>query len=164
SEKARLTVSASLISPNGPAVRSAVPVTYRPAPQAAPLPLRDHSLAGGQRMGHAVSRDGTRIAYAVSGSGPAIVRASHWMSHLEFDWESPVWGHWIESLSDGFTLVRYDSRLNGLSDKSAADLSLDAFVADLECVVEAVGLDRFVLLGISQGCAFCVEYALRHPE
>ncbi|RWD19554.1 MAG: alpha/beta fold hydrolase, partial [Mesorhizobium sp.] len=86
------------------------------------------------------------------------------MSHLDFDWESPVWGHWIDGLSSGFTLVRYDGRLNGLSDTVCEDVSFDAFVDDLECVVEAVGLDRFVLLGISQGCALSVEYAIRHPE
>ena len=86
------------------------------------------------------------------------------MSHLEFDWESPVWGHWIDALSSDFTLIRYDSRLNGLSDKDCQDLSLEAFVSDLECVVEAAGIDRFVLLGISQGCALSVEYAVRHPD
>ena len=65
------------------------------------------------------SRDEVNIAYAISGSGPAIVRASHWMSHLDFDWESPVWGHWIDALSSGFTLVRYDGRLNGFPTQSA---------------------------------------------
>ena len=110
------------------------------------------------------SRDEVNIAYAVTGSGPAMVRAAHWMSHLEFDWHSPVWGHWIEALSSGFTLIRYDSRLNGLSDSACQNVSLEAFVSDLECVVEAAGLDRFVLLGISQGCAVSVEYAVRHPD
>jgi pimeloyl-ACP methyl ester carboxylesterase len=108
--------------------------------------------------------DGVRVAYAVSGTGPAIVRTAHWMSHLEFDWESPVWRHWMDALSDGFTLVRYDERLNGLSDHVADDISFEAFVADLECVVDAVGLERFVLLGVSQGCGVSVEYALRHPD
>ena len=75
-----------------------------------------------------------------------------------------MWGHWIDGLSSGFTLVRYDGRLNGLSDTICQDISFEAFVDDLERVVEAVGLDRFVLLGISQGCALSTEYALRHPE
>jgi len=110
------------------------------------------------------SRDGARIAYAVCGEGPAIVRTGHWMSHLEFDWESPVWGHWINALSQGFQLVRYDERLNGLSDPSVADLSMDALVADLESVVDAAGLQRFVLLGVSQGCAISIRYAVLHPE
>ncbi|QIG52337.1 alpha/beta fold hydrolase [Nordella sp. HKS 07] len=86
------------------------------------------------------------------------------MSHLEFDWESPVWGHWIDALSSGFTLVRYDGRLNGLSDTSCQNISFETFISDLECVIEATGFDRFVLLGISQGCAFSAEYAVRHPE
>ena len=123
-----------------------------------------HVSSGKQQIRYVQGRDGTRIAYAVSGSGPAIVRASHWMSHLDFDWESPVWGHWIDALSSGFTLVRYDGRLNGLSDTICQDISFEAFVDDLERVVEAAGLDRFVLLGISQGCALSTEYALRHPE
>jgi pimeloyl-ACP methyl ester carboxylesterase/DNA-binding SARP family transcriptional activator/tetratricopeptide (TPR) repeat protein len=117
-----------------------------------------------QLIRYTQSRDGTRIAYAITGSGPAILRASHWMSHLEFDWESPVWGHWIDALSRNFTLIRYDGRLNGLSDTVCRDTSLEAFVEDLECVAEASGLDRFALLGISQGCAISVQYALRHPQ
>ncbi len=142
-------------------------------PSAAPLPEPVQGLAppdlarvssGRQQIRYVHGRDGTRIAFAVSGSGPAIVRASHWMSHLDLDWESPVWGHWIDALSSGFTFVRYDGRLNGLSDTVCQDVSLEACVGDLECVVEAAGLDRFVLLGISQGCAFSVEYANRHPE
>ena len=127
------------------------------------LPPAIQVSSGKQQIRYVQGRDGTRIAYAVSGSGPAIVRASHWMSHLDFDWESPVWGHWIDALSSGFTLVRYDGRLNGLSDTICQDISFEAFVDDLERVVEAVGLDRFVLLGISQGCALSTEYALRHP-
>jgi pimeloyl-ACP methyl ester carboxylesterase/class 3 adenylate cyclase/tetratricopeptide (TPR) repeat protein len=119
---------------------------------------------GKQHIRYTHARDGTRIAYSVTGSGPAIVRASHWMSHLEFDWESPVWGHWIEALSNGFTLVRYDGRLNGLSDTICQNISFEAFISDLECVIEAAGLDRFVLLGISQGCAFSAAYAVRHPQ
>jgi pimeloyl-ACP methyl ester carboxylesterase/DNA-binding SARP family transcriptional activator/tetratricopeptide (TPR) repeat protein len=126
---------------------------------ASPVPVVSH-----QEIRFATARDGVRIAYAISGSGPPIVRASHWMSHLEFDSESPVWGHWMDTLSDGFTLIRYDGRLNGMSDADCEDISLDAFVSDLECVVDAVAPDRFVLLGISQGGALSVEYAARHPE
>ncbi len=122
-------------------------------------------IAGGkQNIRYTNARDGTRIAYTVTGSGPPILRASHWMSHLEFDWESPVWGHWIDALSSGFTLIRYDGRLNGLSDTLCRDVSFELLVSDLECVAEAAGMERFVLLGISQGCALSVEYAARHPE
>jgi pimeloyl-ACP methyl ester carboxylesterase len=95
--------------------------------------------------------DGTRIAYAVHGSGPPLVRTSTWLTHLEFDWQSPVWRHWLDELGDGNTLVRYDERGCGLSDREVEDLSLEARVADLETVIKAAALDRFALLGMSQG-------------
>lgn len=110
------------------------------------------------------SADGVRIAYAISGTGPPLLRAAHWMSHLQYEWESPVWRHWIDSLSAGNTLVRYDERGNGLSDWEAADFTLAAMVSDLESVVDASGLDVFPLLGVSQSCAVAVVYAIRHPE
>lgn len=110
------------------------------------------------------SLDGTRIAYAVSGKGPPLLRAAHWMSHLQYEWESPVWRHWIGSLSAENTLVRYDERGNGLSDWDAEDLSFAAMVSDLESVADASGLDVFALLGVSQSCAVSVAYAVRHPE
>jgi pimeloyl-ACP methyl ester carboxylesterase/class 3 adenylate cyclase/tetratricopeptide (TPR) repeat protein len=143
-----------------PMPESGVPAHVSPVRPVAPLP----TSSAKQRIRYTHGRDGTRLAYTVTGSGPAIVRASHWMSHLEFDWESPVWGHWIDSLSNGFTLLRYDGRLNGLSDTSCEEASFQTFISDLECVIEASGFDRFVLLGISQGCALSVEYAVRHPE
>jgi pimeloyl-ACP methyl ester carboxylesterase/DNA-binding winged helix-turn-helix (wHTH) protein len=109
------------------------------------------------------AKDGVRIAYARTGNGSPIVKAANWMSHLEFDLESPIWRHWIEALSKNHLLIRYDERGNGLSDREVTDLSFEAMVADLEAVVDAQGLDRFALFGISQGCAVSVEYALRHP-
>src|SRR5207248_5053901 len=88
-----------------------------PEPSRPSRPVDPPTISGGKQLiKYAYARDGTRIAYTVTGSGPPIVRASHWMSHLEFDWESPVWGHWIDALSSSFTLLRYDGRLNGLSD------------------------------------------------
>ena len=110
------------------------------------------------------ARDGVRLAYASHGSGPPIVRTATWLTHLDFDWESPVWRHWLEALGDGHTLVRYDERGCGLSDRDVGDLSIDTWVADLESVVDAAGLDRFSLLGISQGAAVALVYAARHPE
>ena len=110
------------------------------------------------------ARDGVRLAYAVNGSGPPLVRAAHWMSHLNYDWESPIWRHWIEGMQSSFTLLRYDERCNGLSDWTAADVSFETLVDDLEAVVDAAGLERFALLGISQGCAVSVAYAIRHPH
>jgi pimeloyl-ACP methyl ester carboxylesterase len=86
------------------------------------------------------------------------------MSHLQYDWESPVWRHWIEALSETTTLFRYDQRGNGLSDQEVANLTFEAMVDDLESVVDAAKLDCFTLLGVSQSCAVSVAYAVRHPE
>ncbi|MDF1899555.1 alpha/beta fold hydrolase [Mycolicibacterium smegmatis] len=108
--------------------------------------------------------DGVRLAYAVVGEGPPLVRAANWMTHLGYDMESPVWSHWVRDLSRNHTFIRYDERGCGLSDWEAADFSFDDWVADLESVVEALGLERFPLLGVSQGGAVAVAYAARHPE
>jgi pimeloyl-ACP methyl ester carboxylesterase/DNA-binding CsgD family transcriptional regulator len=110
------------------------------------------------------SRDGLRLAYATCGSGPPLLKTGNWLSHLELDWQSPVWSPWFHFLARGSTLLRYDARGCGLSDWNATDLTLDAQVADLEAVVDAAGADRFALLGISQGGAVAIEYACRHPE
>jgi pimeloyl-ACP methyl ester carboxylesterase/DNA-binding CsgD family transcriptional regulator len=110
------------------------------------------------------SGDSTRIAYAVTGKGPPLVKAANWLTHIEFDAKSPVWRHWISELSCNRTLVRYDERGCGLSDWDVADLSFESWVSDLEAVVDAAGLDRFALLGVSQGGAVAVAYAVRHPE
>ena len=117
-----------------------------------------------QHIRFCIAPDGARLAYAVHGSGPPIVRVATWLTHLEFDWESPVWRHWLEELGRRHTVVRYDERGCGLSDRAPGEVSLEAWVADLEAVVAAAGLDRFALLGISQGAAIAVVYAVRHPE
>lgn len=108
--------------------------------------------------------DGTRIAYATVGSGPPLVRAAHWITHLDYDWQSPVWRHWLVGLARQRMLVRYDERGCGLSDHDVTDYSLNAWVQDLETVVDDLGLARFPLLGVSQGGAVAVAYAARHPE
>lgn len=108
--------------------------------------------------------DGVRIAYAVTGTGPPLVKAANWMTHLGHDRDSPVWRHWLRALAAEHTLVRYDERGCGLSEWQVDDFSLDAWVADLSSVVDAVGLDRFPLLGVSQGAAVAIAYAVRHPE
>jgi pimeloyl-ACP methyl ester carboxylesterase len=108
--------------------------------------------------------DGVSIAYSVSGTGPPLIKAANWLSHLEYDYQSPVWRHWWRDLSRSYTLVRYDERGCGLSDWDIDDFSLDAWVRDLEAVTAKVGFDRFALLGISQGAAVAILYALRHPE
>ena len=110
------------------------------------------------------ARDAVRIAYAVHGSGPPLVKVANWLTHLEHDWKSPIWRHWLDELGNRFTVVRYDERCCGLSDPDPRQLDLDAFVSDLEAVVDAAGLDRFALLAISQGRAVAIEYAARHPE
>jgi DNA-binding SARP family transcriptional activator/pimeloyl-ACP methyl ester carboxylesterase len=108
--------------------------------------------------------DGVRLAYATMGQGPPLVKAANWLNHLEFDQESPVWRRLFRELAHRRFLVRYDERGSGLSDRDPPEMSLDAWVMDLEAIVEALGLERFPLLGISQGCAVCIEYAARHPE
>ena len=108
--------------------------------------------------------DGIRIAYATVGSGPPLLKTANWLNHLEFDWESPVFRHMFRSLSANHTLVRYDSRGNGLSDWDAPDLSLEAFVDDMKTVADAAGLKRFPVFAISQGVPVAVTYAARYPE
>ncbi len=108
--------------------------------------------------------DGVRLAYATVGEGPPLVKPANWLTHLEYDWESPVWRHWIREFARHNTFIRYDERANGLSDWDVEDLSFEALVRDLEAVVDAAGLTRFPMLCISQGCAIATAYAVRHPE
>ena len=108
--------------------------------------------------------DGVRIAYACVGDGPPVVWAAHWMSHLAFSWESPIWRHWTEEFARDHCFVHYDERGNGLSDWDNPTFSIDAFVRDLEAVVDTLGLDRFALIGSSKGGATAIAYAARHPE
>jgi pimeloyl-ACP methyl ester carboxylesterase len=117
-----------------------------------------------QSIRFARSADGTVIAYARSGDGPPLVKTANWLTHLEFDWESPVWSHWLRDLSRDHALIRYDERGCGLSDRKVDDLSFDAWVDDLEAVVDAAGLERFPLFGMSQGGPVAIAYAARHPE
>jgi DNA-binding winged helix-turn-helix (wHTH) protein/alpha-beta hydrolase superfamily lysophospholipase len=117
-----------------------------------------------QQIRYCVSPDGVRVAYAISGCGPPLVKAANWLTHLDLEWSSPIWAHWIDALSRQHRLVRYDERGCGLSDWEVEDFSFDAWVNDLEQVVDAAGLDRFPLLGVSQGGAVAIAYAVRHPE
>lgn len=142
--------------------------------------IGSHSVSGGDRRAHHDSAadaaelkqvikycrtpDGVRLAYATAGSGPPLVKTANWLNHLEYDWESPVWQHLVRGLARKHTLIRYDARGNGMSDWDVETLSLDAWVSDLETVVDAAGVDRFPLLGVSQGCAVSIAYAARHPE
>jgi pimeloyl-ACP methyl ester carboxylesterase/DNA-binding CsgD family transcriptional regulator len=110
------------------------------------------------------SHDDVRLAYATAGSGPVLIKAATWLSHLEYDWESPVWSHLVRRMSSRCTFVRYDERGCGLSDWDVEDLSFAAWVRDLETVADAIGARRFALLGISQGASIAIAYAVRHPE
>lgn len=108
--------------------------------------------------------DSVRIAYAIAGKGPPIVRVPSWMTHLEYDWDNPLLNHWLKELTQHNTLVRFDQRGVGLSDRDVADISFDAWVSDMETVVDAAGLERFAIWGNSQAPAVAVAYAVRHPE
>jgi pimeloyl-ACP methyl ester carboxylesterase len=126
------------------------------APAEAPAPRQHIAFCRGA--------DDVRLAYAVAGDGPPLVRAANWMTHLGYDIESPVWRHWVRDLSSKYRFIRYDERGCGLSDWDATEFTFSDWVTDLESVVEALGLERFPLLGVSQGGAVAVAYAARHPE
>jgi pimeloyl-ACP methyl ester carboxylesterase/DNA-binding winged helix-turn-helix (wHTH) protein len=133
-------------------------------PAGPPAPPPPEPSPPRQHIAFCRAADGVRLAYAVAGEGPPLVRAANWMTHLGYDIESPVWRHWVRDLSLNHTFIRYDERGCGLSDWEATDFSFDDWVADLESVVEALGLEHFPLLGVSQGGAVAVAYAARHPE
>lgn len=116
-----------------------------------------------QQVRYCTAADGTRLAWSIMGTGMPLVKTANWLNHIEFDWHSPVWRHWLQELTRENCLVRYDQRGNGLSDWNTPGLSLDAFVDDLETVRDAAGLDQFDLLGISQGAAVAIAYSQRHP-
>jgi len=113
---------------------------------------------------YCVTRDKVRLAYSTVGSGHPIVKVANCFNHLDFEWESPIWRHWVRDLATGYSIVRYDGRCNGISDWDVEDVSFDAWIHDLETVVDAAGLEKFALMGHSQGGAVAIAYALRHPE
>ena len=117
-----------------------------------------------QQIRFCTASDGVQIAYATVGQGPPLIKTANWLNHLEYDWKSPVWCHVLRDLAKDHQLIRYDERGNGLSDRDVDDISFEAFVRDLETVVDAAGVERFPLLGISQGCAVSIAYVVRHPE
>ena len=126
----------------------------RPAPVAGPV----------QEIRFCRGTSDARLAYAVHGSGPPLVVVSCWLGHLQYDWQSPVWRHFLDDLGRIATVIRYDERGFGLSDWSVDDFSLEARVGDLAAVVEAAGHERFALLGMSGGAPVAIEYAAQHPE
>jgi DNA-binding winged helix-turn-helix (wHTH) protein/pimeloyl-ACP methyl ester carboxylesterase len=117
-----------------------------------------------QEIRFCVANDGVRLAWAGVGSGHPLVKAANWLNHLDYEWESPIWKHWIAQLTRHHRLIRYDERGNGLSDWGVKEMSLELWVRDLETVVDSARVDRFALMGISQGGAVAISYAVRHPE
>jgi len=117
-----------------------------------------------QDIRFSVTEDGIRLAWASTGEGPPVVKASNWLTHLDLEWGSPIWQHWWTELSKHHRVIRYDERGNGMSQRDVPHVSFDTWVRDLETVVDAAGLDRFSLLGISRGGAIALAYAVKHPE
>ena len=118
-----------------------------------------------QRIRYVRTSDGVQLAWADAGTGPVMIKAANWLTHLEYEWESPVWRHWIRFFSDKFRFIRYDERGCGMTDRNTGDLSLERWVEDVEDIVAAADVrEPFSLLGISQGAAICVAYAIKHPE
>jgi len=117
-----------------------------------------------QQIRFCTSSDGTRIAYATVGQGSPVISIRPWFTHLEYEWESPMWRSLIDRLSARHLLIRHDGRGMGLSDHRVSDYSPEAQVRDLEAVVDALGLERFALYGVSQGGATSITYAVRYPE
>ena len=118
-----------------------------------------------QRIRYVRTADGVQLAWAEAGAGPVMIKAANWLTHLEYEWESPVWRHWLRFFSDHFHYIRYDERGCGMTDRNIGDLSLERWVADVEDIVAAADLrEPFSLLGISQGGAICAAYAVKYPE
>lgn len=125
---------------------------------------QEKHLLARQKIQFCKTPTGVNLAYASVGDGPPLVKAANWLTHLELDWTAPIWSPLYRELAQDFTFIRYDERGNGLSDWDVDELSQETFVKDLECVVDTMGLEKFPLLGISQGAAVSIEYAIRHPE
>ena len=116
-----------------------------------------------QEIRFCMTEDGVRIAYATIGKGTPIVRPGHWLTHLDYDLKSPIWGHLIEGMSEQHQLVRYDPRGTGLSDRNVDTVAPELWLKDMEAVVSDLGLEKFALLGVSQGGATSIRYVLAHP-
>ena len=131
--------------------------------------VRARAVGGGgalppQQVRYCTAHDGTKLAFATTGEGPPLVKTANWLNHIEHDWDSPLWRHWIRTFSSRHQLIRYDERGNGLSDWDTPELSLDAFVDDLQSVANCLELEKFDLIAISQGAAVAIAFAVRNPE
>ena len=141
-----------------PVIESTSVLTPSPAPPA------EISPSTRQEIRFCVTPDKVRLAYSTIGAGHPLVRVANCFNHLDFEWESPIWRHWVRDLAGSTSILRYDGRGNGLSTWDVADISFESWVHDLEVVVDAAGLDKFALFGNSQGGAIAIAYAVRHPE
>jgi pimeloyl-ACP methyl ester carboxylesterase/DNA-binding winged helix-turn-helix (wHTH) protein len=126
-------------------------------------PIENHVVPS-QRVTFCRTRDGVNLAIATSGKGLPVVKTGTWLTNVERDWQSPLWSPLFSRLSSQFQLIRYDPRGCGLSDWNVPEIYFESFVSDLETIVDSLGLERFALLGISQGAATSIAYAARHPE
>lgn len=118
-----------------------------------------------QQIRMARTHDDVRLAWSRVGVGPTLLKAANWLTHLQYDWESPVWRHWMDFLAEHFTFVRYDERGCGMSDWRVEDVSEGNWLSDMECIADASGIDEpAVLLGVSQGAVTVIRYAVAHPE
>lgn len=133
-------------------------------PDAAPEEKELADAALQQRVRYATAPDGVQLAWAAIGEGPPVLKAPNYLNHLEYEWRSPFWGPTLAEMARHCRLVRFDQRGNGLSDWDVAEITQDAMIADMTAVAVAAGLERFALLGISQGCAYSIRYAVEHPE
>ena len=141
-----------------------MPAFLAARPHRSKLPLNLGEVMARQQIRYCRSFDGARLAYAISGRGPPVVLMPSWLTHLEYQWRSVAWQPWLEALSSRYTLIRYDPRGCGLSDRNVADLSFDSWVRDFGVLVDALKLDRFSLIGICQGGAVAMAYAGRSPD
>ena len=130
------------------------------APKAPEMPEAAHK----QRVQFCNSADGTQIAYASVGEGFPILKAPSYLTHIEYEWANTFWGPFLSEMASNNRLVRFDQRGNGLSDWEIERITPDAMIEDMEAVVQASGLEKFILFGMSQGAAFSVRYAAKHPE
>ena len=116
-----------------------------------------------QQVRFCTASDGARLAWSSTGDGRPIIKLSNWLNHLEYEWDNPLWVHWIEAMSDGHRLIRYDQRGNGMSDWNIAPPTIEQMADDVCAVADAAGVERFDLLGLSQGSMMGVMFATRHP-
>ena len=124
----------------------------------------EEKLLSKQKIGFCKTPDGHSLAYASTGDGPPLFKAANWLSHLELDWSAPIWSPIFKELSRDFQFIRYDERGNGLSDWEVDELSQSVFVQDFETIIDQFDYPKFPLLGISQGVAVCIDYAIKHPD